>query len=532
MSASLRPIAEPFVVAPATGTSTTTRLRVEPDEEQVLREVGEYLGTLQHRDLALRVAQGGTRKNEGRTERKRDLTPLVGSRWAGSITRRTNDIYERAISNLYDECRTLRAKIKKIEGKLAQPDGYPTARIRFAKQSQLARLKARLARVEGELEDPHPSIAVGGARLLNTRHNLEDAGLREDEWRSQWQAKRLFLTADGDADQSLGNALIKVDPATEHLRILLPKALAHHQNVPGRTPYFQLTHPVRIVHRADEWRAMLAAGRAIGYEITLDGETGRWMLKASWTFEKATRGPKASPDASATASTAPRAATAPSLESLQSANTLAIDHNEWHLACWVIDPQGNPVGSPVEIPTGAPGMTSTQRDGHLRHAITSALKLAAAENCASITIEDLNFSDSRTQGRERFGRGKRSRRLRATIAGIPTAKFRDRLVAMSTAFGISIIAVDPAYTSKWGARFWQRPMDHQVSDQTITRHHAAAIVIGRRGKGFRAYRRPAAQSHQRMSAGIRQSASCAPEKAPSRHRPRGTGQEVPSEALA
>ena len=76
-------------------------------------------------------------------------------------------------------------------------------------------------------------------------------------------------------------------------------------------------------------------------------------------------------------------------------------------------------------------------------------------------IEDLDFADAREQGRERHGsrpsRGRRGRGFRRLVSGIPTGKFRDRLVQMTSNAGLAVIAVDPAYTSRWGARALARP---------------------------------------------------------------------------
>jgi hypothetical protein len=36
--------------------------------------------------------------------------------------------------------------------------------------------------------------------------------------------------------------------------------------------------------------------------------------------------------------------------------------------------------------------------------------------------------------------------LRRTVAGIPTRRFRIRLIGMATRRGIAVIGVDPAYT--------------------------------------------------------------------------------------
>ena len=53
--------------------------------------------------------------------------------------------------------------------------------------------------------------------------------------------------------------------------------------------------------------------------------------------------------------------------------------------------------------------------------------------------------------------------------------------------GLAVIAVDPAYTSRWGAQHWLTPMRRHHPE--LTGRHAAAFVIGRRGLGLRARRR-------------------------------------------
>jgi hypothetical protein len=116
-------------------------------------------------------------------------------------------------------------------------------------------------------------------------------------------------------------------------------------------------------------------------------------------------------------------------------------------------------------------------------------------------MENLDFADARATGRDTMGRGQRGKRFRRTVAGIPTGKFRTRLTAMAARRGIAVIGVDPAYTSKWGAQHWAKPLQQQTSDP-VTRHHAAATAIGRRGLGMAIKRRPAGpRNGQRTATG-------------------------------
>ena len=61
---------------------------------------------------------------------------------------------------------------------------------------------------------------------------------------------------------------------------------------------------------------------------------------------------------------------------------------------------------------------------------------------------------------------------------MPTRAFRELLVAMAANADLWVVAVDPAWTSKWGERYWQEPLTESTKTSvTVSRHHAAAVVI-------------------------------------------------------
>jgi hypothetical protein len=102
----LRPIAEAFVIAAPGGARVRTRLVVDDADRSVLEAVGVHLGALASSDLARRVAEGSLgakAKAESRAARKRGLTAGSSSRWAGAITRTTEDAYGLAKRNLQAE---------------------------------------------------------------------------------------------------------------------------------------------------------------------------------------------------------------------------------------------------------------------------------------------------------------------------------------------------------------------------------------------------------------------------------------------
>ncbi len=475
----LRRIAGPFVAAAPAGVRVRARLRVSPQDEAVLWAAGRHLGSLAGRDLAARCAEGrldAKGRAGSRARRKRALTAQSSSRWAGAITRTSEDQVRLAGQNLRAERNTLLARIRKIEarlpvaagGKAGRVLGYATPAGRHAKTVRLHGLKARLARVDRQLEAGAVSVARGGKALLRKRGNLAAAGLTQAQWRQQWASARLFLTADGEKDKAWGNETIRWNPGEGWLEIKLPAPLAHLANRPhGR---YSLSCPVAFVYRGDEVAAQAASG-AVRYDISHDPARGRWYIDASW---------KAAP------------VPAPSLGDLRRHPVLAVDLNHGHLAAQAVTADGNPSGPSVTIPLALAGLPASQRDGRLRAAISSLTWLARQHGCRAVVIEDLDFTDAREQGREHYGSrpsaGRRGRGFRRLAAGIPTGKFRDRLTQMAANAGISVIAVDPAYTSRWGREHWLAPLRQQASP-IATGHHAAAVVIGRRALGHRARRR-------------------------------------------
>jgi hypothetical protein len=474
----LREIAAPFVAGAPAGTRVRTRLRVSPQDAVVLRAVGSHLGSLAGRDLAARCAEGrldAEGRAVSRRERKRALTAGSSSRWAGAITRTSEDQWQLAARNLDAEQASLRARARRIEaraavaagGKNGRVPGYPTPAERHAKTIRLQALKGRLARTQRRLASGRVSVTRGGRALLRKRLNLAAAGLTEDQWRQQWQAARLFLTADGEAGKPWGNETIRFNPDEGWLEIKVPAPLADLANRPhGR---YQLTCPVAFSYRGDEVAAQAATG-AIRYDITLDPASGRWYLDGSWK-------------------TAPRPV--PPLAELRRDPVVAVDLNAGHLGAAVVAPDGNVLGVPFTVPLDLAGRPAATRDGRLRAAISCLIATAREHGARAIVIEDIDFTEARSEGRERHGnrpsRGQRGRAFRRTVSGIPTGRFRDRLVQMTANAGLSVVVVDPAYSSRWGAQHWLAPLrEHHPK---ATGHHAAALVLGRRGLGHRAGRR-------------------------------------------
>lgn len=487
----LRVIADPFVVAPAKGVRTRARVHLTAAEEVAVMRIGVFLGGQYRATLVERIALGAVSTKEQaqwRASAKNALTAATSSRWAGAITRTAIDSYglgmralEAHVDSLTAAVNTIGARMAApVGGELCEPDrpkarpvkGYATEAERFAKSRRKAQLEARLVDAAEHREQGLPRIVAGGRRLWRHRANLDAAGMTREQWEQRWMDERMFLTADGESGKRFGNETIRVtDDGVFQVKV--PGALT-----PGLGTRLTITARVSLnTHRGGEWADRITANQAVRYDLHRD-HRGRWYLDASWSYRDAPAVP---------------------LASLQAQRTLGVDLNDGHVDAAVIDAHGNVIGQPVRLDFTITG-TTTHRDAQVRHLVTRLIHLARSHGCASISIENLGFVGARATGRETMGRGRRGKRFRRTVTGIPTGNFRTRLAGMAATAEISVIAVDPAYTSRWGRQHWLPAL--QASDPTTDGHRAAAVVIGRRSLGHRARRKPVGpHSRQRTREG-------------------------------
>jgi hypothetical protein len=426
-------------------TRSTLALRLQ--RAVVLRSLGAHLGRLANIDLMVRCQLGPDHNKHHWAARKRALTAESSSRWAGAITKRSNDVWATAWQSQARYAASLRRAIRTLEQRLVRPvgshgtrrtmAGYRSQAERHEKQRRLQILRARLDRLDAELHMGHLNIVRGGHRLLSARHNLDTAKLSEAEWRQRWEATRWFLQANGEADACWGNATIRVHPTGE-VDLALPASLGHLANRPRRR--YRLSCLAQFQHRGEDWAAQMAVG-AVAYAIWFSPERRRWYLDASWT--KAPSPPV-------------------TLENATDNGVVAVHFNADHLACWILDGAGNPMGKPSRIPLDLAG-SSLRRDAQLRHAVSRLIRTARAANVDAIAIEDLGFGET-TRSRECHGRNRRFRHL---VSSFPTSAFRRRLIIMSARAGLAVVAVDPAlYVEVGTATLAAAAVDRAAADHS------------------------------------------------------------------
>ncbi|MFC9088615.1 IS200/IS605 family accessory protein TnpB-related protein [Nocardiopsis dassonvillei] len=472
----LRTLADPFPAPAPSGVSVRDRLKgLTPEDEAVLRAVGAHLGSLASTDLAARCADGTGHDKDSWAARKRELTPESSSRWAGALTRASNEQWALARRSQAAHLHRLQAGIDTLRHRLSQPlgtkgargapGGYASRQEWHAKSRRLAALEHRYAVAVADWEVGRVHVVRGGKRLLNSRHHLDRAQLTEAGWRARWEAARFFLSADGESGKSYGNETIRITPEGQ-ISIKLPAPLTEYANAPhGR---YVLSGRVAFAHRGTEWVDRVEADGAVAYRIHLDTDRSRWYVSASWTLQ---------------------AVPALPMQAALAHGVIGVDANADHLAAWRLDTCGNPIGNPHRFEFDLSGSAS-HRDAQVRYALSRLLRWATASGVRAIAVEDLDFAREKT--REKHGRRKKFRRL---VNGFPTARLRSRLVSMAHTLGVAVIAVDPAYTSRWGAQHWQKPLS--TKRRKVSRHDAASIAVGRRAQGHPVRRRTAPPPHHR-----------------------------------
>lgn len=510
------------------GVAITTRLRTLPEDEFVLDTVAAHLGRLRRADLAavsspqpVPAGLDGDSRRRVRRERlnlrKQTLTTESSARWANAIIAANDKQYRLSRGSQYRHIMGLRAAITTIEKRLAQPTGdmliaedhkvrrkarapkgYATQAERFQKQRRVQHLRAQLARVESDQDAKRVHVTDGGKRLAKLPQNPSAVDLTASEWRDRRDCARYRIQANGSGEEPFGNLTITVNPHGQ-VSIRLPRPLEHLANAKhGR---YILSGSAQFAYRGDERVTRVTSGRSVCYTITRKPGRGGRYLTASWAREPQTRAAVIDP---------------PDANAIASRPVIGVDLNAGHLALRRLDPHGNPIGRPARIDIDLSG-TSARRDAQVRHAITRLIHYARRHGIETIAIEDLDFADARTRGRETMGRGKRGKRFRKSVAGIPTAAFRNRLTAQASRHGIQLLAVNPAYSSAWGDQHWRTPYED------VTRHEAAATVIGRRAQGHPARRRKGvtrSRPEDRVGRATDQTAARSqPANTSSRHRP-------------
>lgn len=451
----LRTISDSFFVAAPTRMIARTRFYPSPTDEKVLRAVGDELSRLEGWALKRRCQMGSAFSKEQRAAMKRELTARgLTARQAGSIVGRVMSMWRARRQAQLRELRSLTQRISTIESKLKQHktnSAYHSPAVYFQKTRKLEILKERRQRLREEYRAGCVKIVRGSRDLLAKRHHLLEAEISEEQWRDLWESKRrnIAFAFAGEAWKLGGNETLRITENGQ-LELRLPNSLAGLGDDRSRYTFFG---SLRFTHHQDQWRRAHEGKEAIQYQVIYEPGKGRWYLEATFKAVACQRPP-----------------------TLDTGRVVGVDLNADHLAVWCKDKYGNPLGRPIRVPLKLLGLPASTRDARLRFALSAVIAYAKRMNAYQVAIEDLGFTEDFQDSKEKV-----SKRFRQTVHDIPTAKLRARASAMFAHAGLQLIAVDPAYTSKWAAP-WAQALN-------VSKHEAAALMISLRAKGQKGSRK-------------------------------------------
>jgi IS605 OrfB family transposase len=306
----------------------------------------------------------------------------------------------------------------------------------------LARLQAKLVRVERRLAANVPGICFGTRKHFSQQHHLALAGFQDrDAWLGAWQDSRSHqVHFVGSKDEKSGNQLCRLRQTADghyQLKLRVPDCLRNR----GERKYLVI-NGVTFNHDRAALDGALRTNTALSWRLHWDG--CHWRPFVSFDHAPARR---------VTLGT--------------QYGVVGIDFNVDHLAVTETDPSGNLI-STRRFALLREDVTSGQREAVLSDALKKAVAWAKDE-LKPIVAEDLDFTAKKKAMAQLSPKGARM------LSGLLYAKYRQLLEAKCYRAGVELILIDPAYMSTIGAVKYAARRGWSV-------HAAAAGVIARRGQ--------------------------------------------------
>jgi IS605 OrfB family transposase len=318
-------------------------------------------------------------------------------------------------------------------------------------EDRAATLRARVAK---------PTLAFGGRGLFAEQNDLAGNGHADhDAWVEAWRDARTGqFFVEGGTHETDGNRFVRLDAqadGTFSLELRLPRALAHLADggymSGGSCVHYVLLHGLRFEHGRDQIATWLLAHRLppstnrekagpITYRFVRDDRGWRVMATAGVAYAEPVRS--------------------------YADGALGVDLNVHHAVVTRADRCGNPCGS-WTFPLVAYGKTEGQRLALVRKVCADIVKLAV-ELKLPLVIEDLDFSKKK----DGLACGEHPRRARM-LSSFACRAFADALASAALRAGVSLEAVNPAFTSLIGRASHAPRYGSSV-------HAAAALAIARR----------------------------------------------------
>ena len=400
----------------------------DPSFDLILDQMGEHLGRARRKFFVKYGVLG-----ERLSDLKRDFIAQekITARQFNSIASEVKALLASYKDRKKDLMLRTQKKIKKLKEKIKKTKS-PSKIHQFKRQ--LTDCTFKLKRSKEELRCP--AICFGSKKLFQKQFHLKENGYRSlEEWKKDWKAARdsgFFLI--GSKDESFGNQSCQLMPG--NLKLRLTHAIAQKE---GRE-WIQI--PVEFTYQKDRLTHALSTQQALNYRF-VKNENGFWYVHLTFEIQQE------------------------HCVSDSNYGALGIDLNPSCIAVTEIDFYGNHKSS-WQISTQLRGKSSEQIQAILGDEVARLVSFAK-EKKIPIIVEELDFESKKQQ--------LRSRGMNRMLSQFSYSLFNTLITARCFREGVTLIHVNPAYTSVIGKVKFSYGYG-------LSTHMGAAMAIARRGLGF------------------------------------------------
>ncbi|MHB1610404.1 MAG: IS200/IS605 family accessory protein TnpB-related protein [Sulfobacillus sp.] len=436
-------------------------LDVTPEQDTILRRLMRKYGFML-RFAFQRLMEG--LQNVGGLERHCASETTLPLRYAKDAVQEAQDLIRARHQAMQDGLKLWTQRVKKTRERLTalRASSHPNARRIAGQERKLAHQAACLAFYQQHVEaGTFPPVVFGSKKRWLDRFKVLDDPVAEQErqrtWREAWDESRDGrLSARGDRTKR-GNPLLRVSEGPDHWILEISLDSLKPSKPDAKVPrYEKLAMPLYIARKVSKktgqvngrdyeglLRRVLASGDP--YQVEILRRQGRYQVRI--TVEEVP---------------------AP-LHTDPHNGWVGVDTNVTFFALCHVLPDGNPhafatIGDPRLF-----DVRSTQRDALVGRLAIETVQWAK-DRGAGLVVEDLQFIHDHDVS-AKFNRVTHQFNYRALLTAVERQATRE---------GVALRKVKPAYTSLIGRVKYQ-------PHYGISVHHAAALVIGRRG-GLKVWR--------------------------------------------
>jgi len=431
-------------------------LDVTPEQDTILHRLMRSYGFMLR--FAFQRLVEGLREDVGALERDLTSKTELPLRYAKDAVQEAQDLLRARHQAMQDGLALWTQRIKKTQERLRtlQTAPHPNARRIAGQERKLAAQQRHQAFYQQHVDAyTFPPVIFGTrARWLDRFKTLEDPIAEQQRlqaWKAAWDESRNGrLSARGDRTKQ-GNPLLRIHEGSDHWSVEIsldvikpgnPNAKAHR--------YEKLEIPLYIARKISkktgqrngrDYESLLHRVLASGdpYQVEILRRKGRYQVRI--TVE----------ESPAPVQTNPRQ------------GWVGVDTNVTFFALCHVRPDGNPQAFATIGDSRLYDARSPQRDALVGRIAVETVQWAK-DRGAGLVVEDLRFIHDRDVS-AKFNRVTHQFNYRALLTAVERQAVRE---------GVTLRKVKPAYTSIIG-RFKYQPQ------YGVSVHHAAALVIGRRG---------------------------------------------------